>query len=149
VHQGRTVPTVGERFLFGHGGEHGRHVLEVWIQAGRFAGTGNSRIVDRIEIHSFPVQTVGEAIAFRQKHSWPGAEIGEVRGIDLSTRATRTQLVRLIGRGLVRAIRTSPKDHHRNDVSAEAPPDEPDPKAMGPSGDRCRQKHRHERAWLR
>jgi predicted HTH transcriptional regulator len=101
---------MGDRILFGHGREHGRHVLDAWIQAGRFAGSDKSRILDRIEIHSFPVQAVGEAIAFRHKHSWPGAEIGAVHRIDLSTRATRTRLVCLIGRGLGRAVGTNPKD---------------------------------------
>jgi hypothetical protein len=79
-HQGKTVPTVGGMFLFGHDRE--RHFPDAWIQAGRFAGSDKSRILDRIEIHSFPVQAVEEAIAFVQKHSWHGASIGAVRRTD-------------------------------------------------------------------
>jgi hypothetical protein len=34
------------------------------------------RLLPKIEIHSFPVQAVEEAITFVQKHSWHGATIG-------------------------------------------------------------------------
>jgi ATP-dependent DNA helicase RecG len=50
-HQGKTVPTVGGMILFGHDRE--RHFPDAWIQAGRFAGSDMSRILDRIEIHHF------------------------------------------------------------------------------------------------
>ena len=60
--QGKTVPTVGGMILFGHDRE--RHFPDAWIQAGRFTGSDKSRILDRIEIHSFPVQAVEEATAF-------------------------------------------------------------------------------------
>ena len=63
--------------LFGKDRE--RHFPDAWIQAGRFAGTDKSRIVDRAEIHSYPAVAVEEAIAFVQKHSLHGAEIGPVR----------------------------------------------------------------------
>lgn len=76
-HQGKTVPTGGGLILFGHDRE--RHFPDAWIQAGRFAGSGKSRILDRIEIHAFPMQALEEAIAFVQKHSWHGATIGAVR----------------------------------------------------------------------
>ncbi len=49
--------------------ENLRGVADGWIHAGRFAGSDKSRILDRIEIHSFPVQAVEEASAFGQKHS--------------------------------------------------------------------------------
>jgi len=77
VHQGRKVPTVGGMLLFGQDRE--RHFPDAWIQAGRFRGTDKSRIVDRAEIHSFPVRAIEEAIAFVQKHALHGAEIGAVR----------------------------------------------------------------------
>ena len=48
--------------LFGHDRE--RQFPDAWIQAGRFAGSDKSRILDRTEIHSFPVQAVEESIAF-------------------------------------------------------------------------------------
>ncbi|MEA5411605.1 transcriptional regulator, partial [Synechococcus sp. BA-120 BA3] len=61
---------MGGMILFGHDRE--RQFPDAWIQAGRFAGSDKSRILDRIEIHSFPVQAVEEVIAFVQKHSWHG-----------------------------------------------------------------------------
>jgi ATP-dependent DNA helicase RecG len=76
-HQGRKVPTVGGMILFGKDREH--HFPDSWIQAGRFAGTDKSRIVDRAEIRSAPVRAVEEAIAFIEKHALHGAEIGTVR----------------------------------------------------------------------
>jgi len=79
-HQGRKVPTVGGVILFGE--ERERHFPDAWIQAGRFAGIDKSRILDRAEIRSILVRGVEEAIAFVQKHSWHGAEIGAVRRTD-------------------------------------------------------------------
>ncbi len=79
-HQGRKVPTVGGVLLFGKDRE--RHFPDAWIQAGRFAGTDKSRILDLAEIRSIPVRGVEEAIAFVQKHAWHGAEIGAVRRRD-------------------------------------------------------------------
>jgi ATP-dependent DNA helicase RecG len=76
-HQGKNVPTVGGMILFGRDRE--RHFPDAWIQAGRFAGTDKSRIVDRVEIRSFPVRAIEEGIAFVQKHALHGAEIGAVR----------------------------------------------------------------------
>jgi predicted HTH transcriptional regulator len=77
VHQGRKVPTVGGMLLFGREREH--HFPDAWIQAGRFAGRDRSRILDRAEIRSLPVRAIEEAIAFVEKHSMHGAEIGAVR----------------------------------------------------------------------
>jgi predicted HTH transcriptional regulator len=76
-YQGRKVPTVGGMLLFGK--EREGHFPDAWIQAGRFAGTDKSRILDRAEIRSIPVRGVEEAIAFVEKHAWHGAEIGAVR----------------------------------------------------------------------
>jgi ATP-dependent DNA helicase RecG len=76
-HQGRKVPTVGGVLLFGR--DRQRHFPDAWIQAGRFRGTDKSRILDRTEIRSQPVQAIEEAIAFVQKHGLHGAEIGAVR----------------------------------------------------------------------
>ncbi len=43
-----------------------------------------------------------------------GASTGEIAAaIDLSTRATRTRLIRLIGRGLIREVGTGPRDPKR------------------------------------
>ena len=76
-HQARKVPTVGGMLLFGRDRE--RHFPDAWIQAGRFRGTDKSRIVDRTEIRSLPVRAIEEAIAFVEKHTVHGAEIGAVR----------------------------------------------------------------------
>jgi ATP-dependent DNA helicase RecG len=76
-HQGRQVLTVGGMLLFGRDRE--RHFPDAWIQAGRFQGADKSRIIDRAEIRSFPVHAVEQAIAFVEKHTLHGAEIGAVR----------------------------------------------------------------------
>ena len=81
-HQGRKVPTVGGMLLFGK--DRGRHFPDAWIQAGRFAGSDKTRILDRVEIRSIPVRGAEEAIAFVEKHAWYGAEIGAVRRTDRS-----------------------------------------------------------------
>ncbi len=77
VHQGWKVPTVGGMLLFGRDRE--RHFPDAWIQAGRFRGADKSRIVDRAEIHSFPVSAIEAAVGFVGKHAMHGAEIGSVR----------------------------------------------------------------------
>ena len=68
---------MGGMLLFGK--EREQHFPDAWIQAGRFAGTDKSRIIDRAEIRSFPVRAIDEAIAFVQKHALHGAEIDAVR----------------------------------------------------------------------
>ena len=60
-----------------------RHFPDAWIQAGRFQGADRSRIIDRAEIRSLPVHAIEEAIAFVQKHTLHGAEIGAVRRKEL------------------------------------------------------------------
>ncbi len=79
-HQGRQVPTVGGMLLFGQNRE--RHFPDAWIQAGRFKGSDKTRVLDRAEVHSLPMHAVEEVIAFVQKHSLHGAEIGHVRRKD-------------------------------------------------------------------
>jgi len=76
-HQGRKVPTVGGVLLFGVDRE--RHFPDAWIQAGRFAGSDKSRILDRAEFRALPPRAIEDAIAFVEKHSMHGAEIGAVR----------------------------------------------------------------------
>ena len=77
LHQGRRVPTVGGVLLFGR--DRARHFPDAWIQAGRFDGVDKTRIADQIEIRTYPALAVEDAIAFVQKHSLHGAEIGAVR----------------------------------------------------------------------
>src|SRR5262249_17920058 len=79
-YQGRTVPTVGGILLFGRDRE--RYFPDAWIQAGRFAGTDKSRILDQAEIRSHLVTAVEEAIGFIHKHSLHGADIGPIRRIE-------------------------------------------------------------------
>ncbi len=76
-HQGHQVPTVGGMLLFGQDRE--RHFPDAWIQAGRFTGKDKSHMVDRAEIRSLPVRAVEEAVAFVEKHTLRGAQIGALR----------------------------------------------------------------------
>ena len=76
-YQGRQVPTVGGLLLFGR--DRARHFPDAWIQAGRFGGKDKTHIVDQLEIRSTLVEAVEDAIAFVQKHSQHGVEIGAVR----------------------------------------------------------------------
>jgi predicted HTH transcriptional regulator len=66
VHQGRRVPTVGGLLLFGK--DRFSRFPDAWIQAGRFAGTNRTRLLDSTEIRSFLPRAAEEAIAFAQKH---------------------------------------------------------------------------------
>ena len=77
THQGRKTPTVGGMLLFGK--DRARHFPDAWIQAGRFRGTDKAHIIDHAEIRSDPVHAIEAAIAFVQKHSLRGAQIGAVR----------------------------------------------------------------------
>ena len=76
-HQGRKVPTIGGMLLFGKDREH--CFPDAWIQAGRFRGLDKTHIADSVEIRAYSVQSVEEAIAFIQKHTLHGIEIGAVR----------------------------------------------------------------------
>ncbi len=75
-HQGRKMPTVGGVLLFGR--DRRRHFPDASIEAGRFGGRDKSRIIDRTEIRSLPAHAIEEAIAFVEKHSLHGAEIGKM-----------------------------------------------------------------------
>ena len=81
THQGRKVPTVGGVLLFGR--DRLQHFPDAWIQAGRFDGKDKTRIADQLEIRSYPVQAIEAAIAFIQKHSQHGVQIGAVRRKEL------------------------------------------------------------------
>jgi hypothetical protein len=135
--QGRKVLAVGRMVLFGD--DRGRHFPDAWNQAGRFGGTDKSRIVDRLDIRSYLVRPVEKAIAFVEKQSIHGAEIGPVPALDetdqtimsalprgkglltdeiakaigLTPLDTRTRLARLVGSGLLREVGTGPQDPKR------------------------------------
>lgn len=73
-HQGRKAPSVGGVLLFGL--ERRTHFPDAWIQAGRFAGTDKTRIVDTAAFEG-PLPGVAQsAVEFVQKHGFHGYEIG-------------------------------------------------------------------------
>jgi predicted HTH transcriptional regulator len=65
-HQGHQVPTIGGLLLFGE--DRFARFPDAWIQAGRFAGTNRTRLIDSTEIRSLLPRAADEAIAFAQKH---------------------------------------------------------------------------------
>jgi predicted HTH transcriptional regulator len=79
-HQGRHVPSVAGVLLFGRDRE--TRFPDAWIQAGRFAGTDKTRIVDTARIHGPLPQQVEDAVRFVQKHGLHGYDIGSVRRTD-------------------------------------------------------------------
>lgn len=76
-YQGAAVPTVGGVLLYGR--ERLVHFPDAWVQAGRFAGTDRSHLIDREDILSSPVDAVTDAVAFVRKHGTNGVSIGAVR----------------------------------------------------------------------
>ncbi len=75
-YQGRKVPTVGGIVLFGT--ERLRHFPDAWIQVGRFQGMDRAKILDRAELRTAPTSAIEGAIAFVEKHSTHGADIGRL-----------------------------------------------------------------------
>ncbi|MBL8291156.1 MAG: putative DNA binding domain-containing protein [Bryobacterales bacterium] len=65
-HQGHQVPTIGGLLLFGK--DRFSRFPDAWIQAGRFAGTSRTRLVDSAEIRSLLPRAAEEAVAFARKH---------------------------------------------------------------------------------
>ncbi|MFN0185390.1 MAG: ATP-binding protein [Aquabacterium sp.] len=82
-HQRRWVPTVGGVLLFGDDDRARRaHFPDAWIQAGRFAGTDRTRIVDSAQLRGPLPAITADAIAFADKHAMHGYEIGRLRRTD-------------------------------------------------------------------
>ncbi len=79
-HQGRQVPTIGGLLLFGK--NRFARFPDAWIQAGRFAGTNRTRLLDSAEIRSFLPRAAEEAIAFAHKHLTRESIIESVRRED-------------------------------------------------------------------
>ena len=79
-HQGRKVPSIGGLLLFGRDRE--AHFPDAWIQAGRFAGTDKTNIVDSAALHGPLPKVIEAAIQFVQKHGLHGFDIGAVRRTD-------------------------------------------------------------------
>jgi predicted HTH transcriptional regulator len=82
THQGQLRPTVGGVLLFGTDTARELHFPDAWIQAGRFAGSDKTRIADRAEFRRPLVQAISDAIAFVEKHSLRGADIGRLERSD-------------------------------------------------------------------
>lgn len=80
-HQGHTVPTVGGLLLFGR--DRLARFPDAWIQAGRFAGTDRTDLVDRAELTGGLVPAVGQAVQFVERNTRLGMTIGRVRRRDL------------------------------------------------------------------
>ncbi len=79
AHQGRKVPTAGGIILFGS--DRLRHYPDAWIQVGRFAGNDRATLADHAELRGPLLQGIDAAIAFVERHSTRGLEIGRLRGI--------------------------------------------------------------------
>ena len=79
-HQGRKVPSIGGLLLFGR--EREAHFPDAWMQAGRFAGTDKTNIVDSVALHGPLPKVIEAAIQFVQKHGLHGFDIGAVRRTD-------------------------------------------------------------------
>ncbi len=75
-YQNRLVPTNAGILLFSKQREH--YFPDAWIQAGRFAGITRTNIIDSIEIHSYPVLAIKDAIEFVQKHFLHSFKINKV-----------------------------------------------------------------------
>jgi ATP-dependent DNA helicase RecG len=76
-YQGHKVPTIGGVILFCQQRE--KYFLDSWIQAGRFAGQDKRYISDTVEIHSYPIIAIDEAMDFVRKHAMRALEIKDVR----------------------------------------------------------------------
>ena len=79
-HQGRKVPSIGGLLLFGRDRE--ARFPDAWMQAGRFAGTDKTNIVDSVALHGPLPKVIEAAIQFVQKHGLHGFDIGAVRRTD-------------------------------------------------------------------
>lgn len=79
-HQHRLVPSIGGILLFGRNARV--HFPDAWVQAGRFAGTDKSRVVDSAALHGPLPMVIQSAIEFVQKHGLHGYDIGAVRRTD-------------------------------------------------------------------
>lgn len=80
-HQGRTVPTVGGLLLFSR--NRLSRFPDAYIQAGRFAGTDRTDLVDRAELTDYPVAALEQGVRFVERNTRLGMTIGRVRRRDL------------------------------------------------------------------
>jgi ATP-dependent DNA helicase RecG len=76
-HGAREVPSVGAVLLFGK--ERGRLFPSATIRCARFLGTDTAKFLDQTEIDEHLPKAVGSAVAFIERHTRQGLEIGRVR----------------------------------------------------------------------
>lgn len=74
---GRRVPSVGGLLLFGR--DRFARFPDAWIQAGRFAGTDKSQILDRVDLRMPLPDAIPAAAAFIERHLATRIDIGPVR----------------------------------------------------------------------
>lgn len=77
TYQGRKVATVGGVLLYGQ--DRLAHFPDAWIQAGRFDGLDRSRIADHAQLTMPLTEAIPAAIAFVERHTERGVEIGPIR----------------------------------------------------------------------
>ena len=75
--QGKTVPTVGGLLLFGR--DRLSRYPDAWIQAGRFAGTDRTELVDRANLTDYPVTALEQAVSFVERNTRLGMSIGRLQ----------------------------------------------------------------------
>lgn len=72
-YHGKVVPTFGGIILFGK--NRLDYFPDAWFKVGRFNGKTKEKIIDTLDIKSYPVIAVEEAINFVKKHAMVGIEI--------------------------------------------------------------------------
>jgi ATP-dependent DNA helicase RecG len=73
-HQGRVVPTVAGTVLFGR--NRAKALPDVWIQAGRFAGSDRTDIIDSARFDGLPLIELDRVMQFVERHSNNSIVIG-------------------------------------------------------------------------
>ena len=97
TYQGRSIPTVGGMLLYGC--NRLAYFPDAWMQAGRFAGTDRTEIVDQAEFKMPLAETIPAAVAFIARHMASGVEIGPIRSVprwELPPVAVREALVNAV-----------------------------------------------------
>jgi len=79
-HGGREVPTQGAVLLFGK--DRRRFFPDATIRCARFLGTDTARFLDQTEVDEYLPKAVESVIAFIERHTQQGVEIGRIRRQD-------------------------------------------------------------------
>jgi len=75
TYQNQNVPTKAGMILFGK--DRLSYFPDAWIQCGRFSGTTKRNIVDALELKTYPVYAIDQALEFTKKHAYRSIEISE------------------------------------------------------------------------